>query len=144
MVDRGDRRDVRPRTPTFSDTSLPPVPLLSCTWTPGIWRNTSRTLLEPLSSICRCSTTVRAPGCDSTFSSVGVPSQSPVTVTAANSPPSACAVAGAVCACAMPDKPANAAAMAAARRFNGNPARAFSILALAILLFSKRPVEASP
>jgi hypothetical protein len=84
MVERGDRREVRPRTPTFSEMSLPPVPLLSCTCTPGTWRSTSRTLDEPLSWICLRSMMVRAPACSSTLVSLGLPSQSPVTVMASS------------------------------------------------------------
>lgn len=79
-VERGDRREVRPRTPTFSDRSLPPVPLESCTCTPGMPRSTSRTFMAPFSTIASRRTTVRAPGWFCTTLCCASPSQSPTTL----------------------------------------------------------------
>jgi hypothetical protein len=89
--------------------SLPPVPLLSCTCTPGTLRSTSRTFCAPLSSISRRRTTLRAPGWFCTTAWSASPSQSPTTVTV----PSSLASSSACAACM--DTPS---AMATARRDN--------------------------
>ena len=98
----------------FRDTSLPPVPLLSCTCTPGTRRSTSRRLEEPVSSMRGRSTMVRAPAWSSTFSSLGLSSQLPVTVMVDRPASGAVVVGDGACADACSDS--RAAATAAAQR----------------------------